>query len=89
MRDLTKVIQVSEKLMERLEFMRRILGDKWADRAAEIKPAIQALMEKVGSDNPLEVVLPVAKEMSAENNDPSMLLAVATEMVLDIQSLRR
>jgi hypothetical protein len=78
---LVRAVRVSDKLLETRDGVKRLLGDKWPEKIREIRPAIEALMAKQRSDNPLEVVLPVAKEMSDDGHSPAVLLAVACEMV--------
>lgn len=81
LRRLVRAVRVSDKLLETRDGVKRLLGDKWPEKIREIRPAIEALMAKQRSDNPLEVVLPVAKEMSDDGHSPAVLLAVACEMV--------
>jgi len=79
---LVRAVEVSGKLIETRDTMKRLLGpEKWAKKVAEIRPQIEALMKRRRLDNVLAVVLPVAHEMSEAGQSPAMLLAVACEMV--------
>jgi hypothetical protein len=76
-----RAVRVSDKLIETRDGIKRLLAEKWPEKLREIRPVIEWLMTRQGSDNALEVVLPIAKEMSADGHSPAMLLAVACEMV--------
>lgn len=82
-----KKIEVAAKLIEARDAMKRLLGPSgWAQGVGTWRPAIEARMKSMNTDNVLATVLPVAQEMSAAGQAPAMLLAVACEMIAPSES---
>jgi hypothetical protein len=79
MSDLMQAARVAAKLESALQTMKRLLGDKWEERATPYRTALQGIMATDGC-SVLDAALPVAKRMTAAGESPVMLLAVAAEM---------
>lgn len=77
--DNLKTAQGLEKIRDA---MKSIFGDEWEEIIAEQSPIIEQIMTRDGHNNPLKAVLPAAKQMRADGQDPLLILAVATEMCI-------
>lgn len=69
------LLKTAERMLEIRDTMKRLKGDK---RQADSLP--YRLMKQHGTDNPLAVATPIAKELDEKGVSPLMLLAVAADM---------
>lgn len=74
-------VETAIRLQEARDGIRRLLGDKWPETVAALRPEIEGLMKARNTTNPIEAVIPAAKAMRADGKSPIVLLAVAVEMV--------
>lgn len=77
---LVRSVQISEKLLETRDAVKRLMGDRWPINLNQMRPIIEGIMKRSGEDNVLRAVLPIAKEMKDNGESPALLLAVACEM---------
>lgn len=73
-------VEISSQLKENLAVFKRIHGDRWPELMADMGTALQLHMKATGETNPIAAAIPVAKAMSRDNQNPMLLLAVATDM---------
>jgi hypothetical protein len=73
--------ELTAKLIERRDEVKRLFGDNYAQKVAEWKPIIQAGMDKHGHDTPLKAVLSMANEPHVDEVTGSLMIAVAVEMM--------
>lgn len=78
--ELVRCVRISDQLLENLTVLRRLHGDKWSEIMADVGSSLQLCMKTTGERNPLAAAIPIAKAMSRENQNPMLLLAVATEI---------
>lgn len=74
-----KQIVITQRLLANHDFIKNSSGDEWSQIVAEQRGMIEDLM-KAKSESALQVVLPIAKEMSADGENPQLILAVAVEI---------
>jgi hypothetical protein len=70
---------MAAKIYEARDSMRRIFGDRYADRVAEVRPVIAAYMKQHGVDE-----ITAAIRIAKDGDSPvltGILLATAVEMV--------
>jgi hypothetical protein len=72
---------ITLKLKSFVRFYKSIWGEDEFNKVAEPwKERIRAGMKAQKEENVLKFVLPIAQKMSKNNDDPSFMLAVASEM---------
>ena len=79
MADMMQAARVTVKLESALQTMKRLHGDKWAEKSAPYRAVLNGVIGTEGC-SVLEAALPIAKAMSEAGETPVMLLAVAAEM---------
>ena len=79
MTDIMEAARVAVKLESALRTMKRLYGDKWAEKSVPYRATLNGVIGTEGC-SVLEAALPIAKAMSAAGESPVMLLAVAAEM---------
>jgi len=72
--------EISSQLKDNLAMFKRLHGDRWPELMDDIGTALQLQMKATGETNPIAAAIPVAKAMSRDNQNPMLLLAVATDM---------
>ena len=75
-----KQIVIAAKMFELRDTMKRLLGEKWDAKTADMRAILSGVMRETGDNNPLSAVLPIAKAMSAAGENPALLMAVAVDM---------
>ena len=73
-------VSLAVKLNDNLNVLRRLHGDKWKERTKVHRAVLSGLMKERSESNVMKIALEIGKQMSAANEDPTTLLAVATEM---------
>ena len=80
--DPIKSAALSLELLHRLELMQRVMGDRWPQVSSEWRVLINKSMARL--NKPLmETALILAQRLDAAGHNPTMMLAVATEMALE------
>ncbi len=77
---LVRCVQISDQLKGNLAVFKRLHGDRWSELMADMGTALQLQMKATGETNPIAAAIPVAKAMSLDNQNPMLLLAVATDL---------
>jgi hypothetical protein len=77
---LVRCVEISIQLKENLAVFKRLHGDRWPELMADMGTALQLQMKATGETNPIVAAIPVAKAMSRDNQNPLLLLAVATDL---------
>ena len=81
-------VKLITRLLACRDSMMRLYGRKgWAKESAEFRTILTGLMRESNTDNPLTVAIQVAKKMSADGYNPTMLLAVAADMCENLTSV--
>jgi hypothetical protein len=78
-----RLIKISELLGENLYTCKRLHGDKWKSRTADLRGLLKMQMEATGETNPIAVATPVISAMARDGENPAMLIAVATDMAIE------
>lgn len=76
----SKQIVIAAKMVELRYTMKRLYGERWPTVIAPYREMIAGAMEGSGDSNPLSAVIPLAKDMSENGHNPTLLMAVAVEM---------
>lgn len=79
----TKQITIAAKMLELRDTMKARHGQDWKHRSHPYRVLIQDAMDRTNNNNPLSAVIPMAKDMSAQGHNPTMLMAVAVDMSED------
>lgn len=80
---LLKAANLANDLKDNYLLMKRLHGPKWSQIVSDTKPSILKFMELTKTTNPLEAILPIAKQMSAAGENPMTMIAVACEISLE------
>lgn len=78
--ELVRCVEISSQLKDNLAVFKRLHGDRWPEVMADMGTALQLRMKATGETNPIAAAIPVAKAMSRDNQNPMLLLAVATDL---------
>ena len=75
-----KQITIAAKMFDLRDAMKRLYADRWPTLAAPYREMIAGAMQGSGDNNALSAVIPLAKAMSANGHNPTLLMAVALDM---------
>lgn len=75
-----KKIEIAAKMFELRDTMKRLYGATWGEVTKEYRCTLTLVMQRTGNTNPLSAVIPLAKDMSANGHNPTLLMAVAVDM---------
>ena len=73
-------IDTARRFEETRTFFRQLYGDRWPVKSEPYRKIIFGKSSDTGKDT-LSTAIELAKELSAAGHDPSMLLAVACDMI--------